>query len=555
MEMNKMQNRPVVRAGLIGSALLVVILILSLSPVNADLLNLKLSGPEQAHSNVHHIQISPNGQYALFLADFITENAFELYSVPIDGSEEPTLLSSGLLPTGAEVEGYRIAPNSSRVAYVADQDTAGMMELFSVPITGGPIVKLNPTITDEDGSVDSGTLAFSPDSSRVVFISDWETYANYELFSVPAAGGEATRLNGDLPMNGSLSGFEITPDGDNVVYVASQDDASETELYIVPITGGESVQLNGPLVAGGLVWTAMISPDGGHVVYTAEQDVAGQWEIFSVALTDPPGAPVQLNPEMADFKDVVYNTFRISADGSTVVYAADGSINDVIQFYSVPIGGGPVTTLTFVAAGAPILGGQYTFEISPDSSRLVYRVTYQGARQLYSVPLAGGEVVKLNEELVEFGHVEEFHIAPDSSRVVYLANQQDANSQELYSVPIAGGPVAKLNSALPWLGNVISAQISPDSERVVYVADQQVKSEYEIFSVPLADGDITRLNADLVEDGWVNLAFEIAPNSNHVVYVAEQETVDVRELFVTFEEMAPPPPAGSELLFIPVIQK
>lgn len=550
-----MRNHHMLRAGLLGAALLALFLLLSLSPVHADLLNLKLSDPFQPHSSLHGIQISPDGQYALFLADIITEDAFELYSVPIDGSEEPTLLSSGLLPTGAEVQAYVVSPNSSRVAYVADQDSSGMMELYSVPITGGPIVKLNPTITDDDGSVDSGTLAFSPDSSRVVFLSDWQNYSDYELFSVPAAGGTATRLNGDLPVNGTLAGFEITPDGENVVYVASQDSASMTELYIVPLTGGDNVKLNDPLVAGGLIWRAMLSPDGGHVVYTAIQDVSTQWEIYSVALTDPPGAPVQLNPEMAANRDVIYDTFRISPDSSTVVYVADALLNDVNLFYSVPISGGPATQLTQIATGAPILGWQYTFEISPDSSRLVYRATYQGTREVFSVALTGGPVATLNEPMVEFGHVEEFHIAPDSSRVVYLAAQEDPNSQELYSVPIAGGPVAKLNSALPWLGHVISAQISPDSERVVYVADQQVRHEYEIYSVPLADGAITRLNGELVEDGWVNLAFQISPNSNHVLYVAEQETVDVSELFVTFEETAPPPPAGSETLFIPLVLK
>jgi Tol biopolymer transport system component len=551
-----MQKRWLFWVSVFGGVLLFLSLfMLTLRPVKAELLNMKLSDPLQAHTYFKELQISPNGQYVLFTADIITENAFELYSVPMDGSEAPTLLSGGLLPYGAEVQVFHITPDSSRVLYVADQDTAGMMELYSVSITGGPITKLNPPITASDGEVEGSLVSFTPDSSRVVFMAEWEINNAYELFSVPVAGGTPVRLNGDLPLNGSLSSFVVTPDGSQVVYVASQDSAAATEVYVVPITGGNSVKLNDPLVAGGFVWYAQISADGSHVVYTAVQDVATQWEIFSVALSDPPGAPVKLNPPLGANRDVVYNNFRISPNGDRVVYLADPILNDVYLFYSVPIEGGAAVQLTGVVSGAPELGGQHTFEISPDNSRLVFRSMLGGNRQLFSVPLTGGSVTQINGPIIpDNGHVWAFEISPDSSRVVYQATQQDANSEELYSVPIGGGAADKLNSALPWLGKVVDFAISDNSQRVVYFADQQVLNVYELFSVPLADGVVTKLNPELVDGGGLHLHFEISPNSNHVVYVAEQEIVDVPELFVTYEE-SPPPPTGSFKVFVPFVQK
>jgi Tol biopolymer transport system component len=549
-----MQKRHVLRVGSLGGFLLLLsFLALSLKPVNAGLLNIKLSDPLQPHTQLGNIQISPNGQYALFVADIITEDAFELYSVPIDGSEAPTLLSGGLMPAGAEVEAYYITPDSSRVVYIADQDSADVMELYSVSITGGPITKLNPPITASDGEVDSGTATFSPDGSRVVFLAEWQTNNIYELFSVPVAGGTPVRLNGDLPMNGNLAGFEITPDGSSVVYLASQDSAWEYELYIVPLTGGDSVKLNDPLVAGGNVWTMKLSPDGSHVVYTAVQDVANQWEIFSVALTDPPAAPVKLNPPLGVNSDVIYDNFRISPDGNRVVYLADQLLNDVYLFYSVPIEGGTAVQLTNLVSGAPVLGGAHTFEISPDSSRLVFRSKLADTFELFSVPLTGGPVTKLNGPIIpESGDVLEFQISPNSSRVVYLAIQQVANSRELYSVPIGGGPADKLNSALPASGNVLVFQISENSQRVVYIADQQIHNMYEIFSVPLTDGDITKLNPPLVDGGQVYLYLQISPNNNHVIYIAEQETEDLSELFVTYEES---PANPSHMVFMPFVKK
>lgn len=548
-----MKKRHLLKMGSFGGFLLLLSLLApSLKPANAGLLNIKLSNPLQPHTQLSQIQISPDGQYALFVADITTENAFELYSVPIDGSEAPTLLSGGLLPAGANIEAYYITPDSSRVVYIADQDSADMMELYSVSITGGPITKLNPPITASDGEVDSGTATFSPDGSRVVFLADWQINNAYELFSVPVAGGTPVRLNGDLPMNGNLAGFEITPDGSSVVYVASQDSAGEFELYIVPLTGGDSVKLNDPLVAGGTVWSLKLSPDGSHVVYTAAQDVANQWEIFSVALTDPPSAPVKLNPPLGVNRDVVYDAYRISPDSNQVVYAADQILNDVYLFYSVPIEGGTAVQLTNLASGAPVLGGPHTFEISPDSNRLVFRSLLAGKYELFSVPLSGGPVTKLNGPIIPAsGNVWEFEISPGSSRVVYLAVQQVANSKELYSVPIGGGPADKLNSALPASGNVLVFQISENSQRVIYVADQQVHHMYEIFSVPLTDGDITKLNPPLVDGGWVHFPFQISPNSNHVVYAADQETEDVPELFVTYEES---PANPTHLVFMPFVK-
>jgi Tol biopolymer transport system component len=354
-------------------------------------------------------------------------------------------------------------------------------------------------------------------------------------------------------MNGTLVNFEITPDSSQVVYRASQDTVLVPELYVVPLSGGESIKLNDPLVAGGFVYSSKVSPDGSRVVYTADQDVDNQWEIFSVSLIDPAAAPVKLNPPLDANRDVVKEHFRISSDGSQVVYLADKEVDDNNLFYSVPIGGGTSVKLSQVTHGVPVLFGEYTFEISPDSSRLVFRATKWGITEVFSVPLTGGQVIKLNAPIIPAnGKVDEFKISPDSSRVIYLATQQ-TTARELYSVPIAGGPVAKLNGALPNTGYVVAYLISDDSQKVVYWADQQVAGIRELFSVPLADGEITPLNPPLVNNGWVR-NFQISPNSNHVLYVADQETAGVPELFVTFEE-SPPPPSASYQAYMPFARK
>ncbi len=72
----------------------------------------------------------------VFAADLHTDQAFELYSTPINGEASPVRLS-GLLPSGTGVSTFQIAPDSSQVVYRAEQDTTGVIELYSVPLGAG----------------------------------------------------------------------------------------------------------------------------------------------------------------------------------------------------------------------------------------------------------------------------------------------------------------------------------------------------------------------------------------------------------------------------------
>ena len=66
---------------------------------------------------------------------------------------------------GAPVAGV-LANTGQSLVFRADRDTVGTSELYSVPITGGPSVKLNPPL---ETFADVRSFAFSPDSNWVVF--------------------------------------------------------------------------------------------------------------------------------------------------------------------------------------------------------------------------------------------------------------------------------------------------------------------------------------------------------------------------------------------------
>ncbi len=231
--------------------------------------------------------------------------------------------------------------------------------------------------------------------------------------------------------------------------------------------------------------------------------------------------------------------FQISPDSSQVVYRADQQTDNVTELYSVPIGG-PAAAGIKINGALVALGSVYNFQISPDSSRVVYRANQHTATvfELYSVPIGGPAAagIKLNGALVALGSVYNFQISPDSSRVVYRANQDTATVFELYSVPIGGpaGSGVKINGALVALGNVNTFQFSPDSSRVVYQADQDTATVFELYSVPIGGPAAAgiKLNGALVASGNVGL-FQISPDNGRVLYVADQDTNDVFELYMT----------------------
>ena len=90
--------------------------------------------------------------------------------------------------------------------------------------------------------------------------------------------------------------------------------------------------------------------------------------------------------------------------------------------------------------------------------------------------------------------MESFLIRPDSQRVVYVADQDEDQVFEVYSVPLGGGTVTKLNDLLVASGDVFAFRIGPGSQQVVYVADQDTTGVDELYSVPLGGGTVTKLN-------------------------------------------------------------
>ena len=337
------------------------------------------------------------------------------------------------------------------------------------------------------------------------------------IFSLKVSA-DSTKLV-SMPDYGDVIDFEITSDGRYVVFTADQDTDENPELYSIPTAGGTAVKLNNVEPDSG-VNGFLVSPDGARVVYVLDND------LYSVPVEGPKSASVKLHDN-----GVMISSVYISPDNRQVVYPVKESIFTARELYSIPIGGGERVRLNKELVEDGSIDCYYIL-ISPDSKYVVYRADQDtfAVEELYSVPIEGPASVgvKLNDPLPVGGDVafKKFTVSPDSSRVVYIADQETDEVDEIYSVPITGSSTAniKLNGPLPSGGDIDSFKISRDSRSVIYRADQDRNDIMELYNVPIKGGEPVKLNHEMeIERGSIGddvHAFELSPDGKTVVFEA-----------------------------------
>lgn len=496
----------------------------STSPIQLDL-------SQALVGDVLNSQISADSNRVVYIADQDIDGVNEIYSVPVNGWPLPTKLNTPLM-IGREVwVDFLISADSSRVVYLTDQDTDDVFELYSVPINGSTLpVKLNSPLVSGYGVFYGYQI--SPDSGRVVYKADQNNDYVPELYSVPIDGGAPPiQINTSMPSGHYLSSFQISADSQYVIYHADQDTVGLDELYSVPLDGSApATKLNSTLPSGSEVGLFQISADGSQVVYSIK-DSSYITGLYSVPV-DGNALPIKLNDPLGPGGSLG-EVFQVSTDNNWVIYRADYDYMSNAELYSVPL---DRSTPPIKLNDTLVTGGEVKdFQISADSTWVAYRADQEAqyVAELYSVPIDGSTLpIKLNTTLTTGGNVFGYQISPDSSSVIYHADQETDEIGELYSVPMDGSAAPiKLNGSLVSGGAVYSYQISADSSQVVYFADQETDGVLELYRVPL-DGSVlpTKLNDTLTSDGDVRY-FEISADNNWVIYSADQDTDEVIELY------------------------
>jgi Tol biopolymer transport system component len=498
---------------------------------NASAQRVTVSGTLVAGGNVSRgFEISPDSRYAVFIADKDTDGKAELYSVRL--STRAITKISGNIGPNADVQAFKISPDSTRVVFAGALQQAGVQELYSAPIaTADSRVTLSGAVVS-GGNV---TLDFqiSPDSTRVVFSGNLVTSARTELFSAPIATADSRVTISGATVTGTTvaDDFRISPDSTRVVFRGDFETTSRNELFSAPIAAADSrVKLSGTAVTAGDVEQFQISPDGARVVFIGDLQTDGIVELFSAPIATA-NSRITLSGTAVSGRNVI--NFGISPNSARVVFIGNLLADDARALFSAPI----ATADSRVTLAGPFSnGGDLTlgFTISPDSTRVVFRgnIVALDIVELFSAPIAtANSRIKISGTSVG-DVVGSPRISPDGTRVVFRGDLATVGKIELYSAPIA---TADRRVAIS--GDVVSSssvadfEISPDGARVVFTGIVATPGVTDLFSAPIATANqrITLTGARLVGGDVEN--FQITPDGARVVFRGDLTTDEEFELY------------------------
>ena len=219
---------------------------------------------------------SPDGKTIAFLSDRKKPES-QIYLIAADGGEARPLTQ---IKTEGSVSAIRWSPDGTKIAYLYRETPAAYRKAASeerqkkeLPSPPRHHVRLQyrtdgmgywensysqvcvaDAATGETKQLTEGefgchSMTWSPDSQTIAFLSDrrddWDIApADEALYTVPAAGGELTRLPAPP---GAKYGLAWSPDGTQFTYVGNPDPAdwwgtNNSRLFVLPSVGGETAQ-------------------------------------------------------------------------------------------------------------------------------------------------------------------------------------------------------------------------------------------------------------------------------------------------------------------------
>lgn len=450
-----------------------------------------VSGPQGANGDVLDFVWSPDSTRLLYMSDERTDGVNELFVVDVSGATPgPSVPVSPPLQAFGDVstQDFWWSPDGRWALMLADVAVDGVIELYAADLGGAtpaPAVPLHPPLP-AGSDADDGVL-FVPDGSRVIFLVDQAAADDHELFMVDLSGavpGAPVRLNLDLPAGGDV-GFDdytLSPDGRRLFYIADQRADNDFELYLVDVSTPDPTvpQLaSGAMVAGADVSAAVWAPDSQRLAFVADLFVDNDSELAVIDVSGlVPGAPVRANaPLVPTGRDVVGTAgtgFGWSPDGSMLAYRADSTVDDASDLFISRL---TATATAWIATRVnPELlvdADVDNFSFAPNSQRVVYRADQNvvGQEELFVVDLSGatpGPAQQVNATMITGGDVDagaaSLTWSRDSARIFFEADMMVDNNFEAWVSDVSGatpGPPEVVNTSLPANGDVSSLVVQP----------------------------------------------------------------------------------------------
>ena len=354
-----------------------------------------------------------------------------------------------------------ISPDGRSVAYGAG--SAMRLKLFVRPITGGRPIPLTT-----DTSFSESNPAWSPDGSRVLFLS------RGGAFSAPASGGAARQ---ELPAHSAgISWAAWAPDGRRIGYTA------EDTLFVRDDQGNVNRIgiMNSPSLCAWSPNGAMIACASGNVYYAGVGGVFGNTSPgWIVVIQISSGAKRTLTDSTTLNHSPVW-----SPDGRKLYFISNRHGPRDIYVQAVTRDGAPSGPVERLTTG---LGAQ-SISLSRDGLRLAWSA-FVSTANVWSVelPRPGAPPVSVREAVqVTFGNqiIEDMRVSPDDKWLYYDSNQ--SGNADIYRMPLPRGEPERLTTDP---ADEFSPDVSSDGREVAFHSWRS--GSRDLYVMPL-DGGPTR---------------------------------------------------------------
>ncbi len=171
--------------------------------------------PLASHQAILSPRWTADGQRIYFIGYDNNFASQKIYSVAADGIGTHECFAAR---PGEQLRGLAVS-SRGEIAFISDW--SGRKELWKLDSACG-----NPTQLTHDNA-EASAPAFSPDGTRLVYVSNKRNPAEHRIYMLPAAGGAAVELGPDEAFAPAFS-----PDGYWIAF------ARNLEVYIMDITGG-----------------------------------------------------------------------------------------------------------------------------------------------------------------------------------------------------------------------------------------------------------------------------------------------------------------------------
>ncbi len=337
----------------------------------------------------------------------------------------------------------------------------------------------------------------APDGASLLFLSD--RFGNYDLFTMPAAGGTAQRItfdsNTDYP-------YDWTSDGKAVLEYTVRQDLWGNAIYETPLDGTKSTRLTGPDQKDDVFGSYLGGTD--EIVFARG---AGDWtrKNYSGSSTYDLWSYNRQSKIYTQLTDTPFNEMwpQPSPDGAKVYFASDrdGTSNLWLREMRTQ----QESQLTHL-----VHDGVRWPRISSDGDDIVYEV----AGELYVLSTSGGQPVKLNitfdgdykHEMLtdrEMGNgLSEYAVAPNGRYFATVVLGDICILKNPDSYPPDAKPdqdLSRTHQVVQSTGREMQPSWSPDSMRLAYISDRE--GQFDVYVYDMTTQQEQRLTST-EQDEW-----------------------------------------------------